>query len=105
MEMREFGSAGIRAPDVGLGCNNFGLYQNAAQAVAVVRKALDVGINFFDMAGEHGGGLEESLVAEALGSPIPKRRAKKPCVRSMIWSARARCARSTRQRPSPPQMT
>jgi len=33
-----------------LGCNNFGLYQNAAQAVAVVRKALDVGINFFDMA-------------------------------------------------------
>jgi hypothetical protein len=25
-----------------LGCNDFGLYQNAAQAVAVVRKALDV---------------------------------------------------------------
>jgi aryl-alcohol dehydrogenase-like predicted oxidoreductase len=43
------------------------MYQNAAQAVAVVRKALDVGINFLDMAGEHGGGLEESLVAEALG--------------------------------------
>jgi aryl-alcohol dehydrogenase-like predicted oxidoreductase len=35
---------------VGLGCNNFGLYQNAAQAVAVVRKALDVGIHFLDMA-------------------------------------------------------
>ncbi len=52
---------------VGLGCNNFGLYQDAAQAVAVVRKALDVGINFLDMAGEHGGGLEESLVAEQLG--------------------------------------
>ena len=33
-----------------MGCNKFGLYQNAAQAVAVVRKALDVGINFFDMA-------------------------------------------------------
>ena len=50
MEMREFGGTGIRASVVGLGCNNFGLYQNAAQAVAVVRKALDVGINFFDMA-------------------------------------------------------
>jgi aryl-alcohol dehydrogenase-like predicted oxidoreductase len=61
MEMREFGGTGIRASVVGLGCNNFGIYQNAAQAVAVVRKALDVGINFLDMAGEHGSGLEESL--------------------------------------------
>jgi aryl-alcohol dehydrogenase-like predicted oxidoreductase len=65
--MREFWGTGIRASVVGLGCNNFGIYQNAAQAVAVVRKALDVGINFRDMAGEHGSGLEESLVAEALG--------------------------------------
>src|ERR1700682_1613803 len=67
MEMRELGGTGIRASVIGLGCNNFGIYQNAAQAVAVVRKALDVGINFLDMAGEHGSGLEESLVAEALG--------------------------------------
>jgi aryl-alcohol dehydrogenase-like predicted oxidoreductase len=67
MEMREFGGTGIRASVVGLGCNNFGIYQNAAQAIAVVRKALDVGINFLDMAAEHGCGLEESLVAEALG--------------------------------------
>jgi aryl-alcohol dehydrogenase-like predicted oxidoreductase len=67
MEMRELGGTGIRASVIGLGCNNFGIYQNAAQTIEVVRKALDVGINFFDMAGEHGGGLEESLVAEALG--------------------------------------
>ena len=67
MEMREFGGTGIRVSVVGLGCNNFCIYQNVAQAVTVVRKALDVGINFLDMAGEHGGGLEESLVAEALG--------------------------------------
>jgi aryl-alcohol dehydrogenase-like predicted oxidoreductase len=65
--MREFGGTGIRASVVGLGCNNFGIYQNAAQAVAIVRKALDVGINFLDMAGEHGSGLKETLVAEALG--------------------------------------
>ena len=67
MEMREFGGAGMRASVIGLGCNNFGIYQDAGQAIAVVRKALDVGINFLDMAGEHGSGLEESLVAEALG--------------------------------------
>jgi len=36
MEMREFGGTGIRASVVGLGCSNFGIYQNAAQAVAVV---------------------------------------------------------------------
>jgi aryl-alcohol dehydrogenase-like predicted oxidoreductase len=67
MEMREFGGTGIRASVIGLGCNNFGIHQNAAQAVAVVREALDVGINFLDMAGERGSGLEESPVAEALG--------------------------------------
>ncbi|HLZ84433.1 MAG TPA: aldo/keto reductase [Caulobacteraceae bacterium] len=67
MEMREFGGTGMRASVIGLGCNNFGIYQDAGQAIAVVRKALDVGINFLDMAGEHGSGLEESLVAEALG--------------------------------------
>jgi aryl-alcohol dehydrogenase-like predicted oxidoreductase len=60
MEMREFGGTGIRASVVGLGCNNFALYQNAPQAVAVVHKALEVGINFFDMAGEHGGGLRKA---------------------------------------------
>src|SRR5580658_2214951 len=65
--MREFGGTGIRASVVGLDCNNLGIYQNAARAVAVVRKALDVGINFLDMACQHGSGLEESLVAEALG--------------------------------------
>jgi hypothetical protein len=35
MEMREFEGTGIRASVVGLGCNNFGIYQNAAQAVAI----------------------------------------------------------------------
>ena len=33
MEMREFGGTGTRALAVGLGCNNFGIYQNAAQAI------------------------------------------------------------------------
>ena len=59
--MREFGGTGIRASVIGLGCNNFGIYQDGGQAIAVVRKALDVGINFLDMAGEYGSGQEESL--------------------------------------------
>ena len=42
MEMRAFAGTGIWASVIGLGCNNFGIYQNAAQAIAVGRKALDV---------------------------------------------------------------
>ena len=41
MEIRELGDTGIRASVERLGCNNFGMYQDAAKAVAVVRKALD----------------------------------------------------------------
>jgi aryl-alcohol dehydrogenase-like predicted oxidoreductase len=79
MEMREFGGTGIRASVVGLGCNNFGIYQNAAQAVAVVRKALDVGINFLDMAGEHGGGLEESTLLPVARSARRRPRSSTAC--------------------------
>ncbi len=68
METRQIGTSNLRASVVGLGCNNFGIFQDAAQATAVVHKALDVGITFFDMAAEHGQGLEESLVASALGA-------------------------------------
>ena len=58
----------MRASVIGLGCNNFGIYQDAKQAIAVVHKALDVGINFLDMAGEHGSGLEVSLVPSPLAA-------------------------------------
>ena len=67
METRTIGTSGLHASVVGLGCNNFGIFQDRAQAIACVHKALDVGITFFDMAAEHGQGLEETLVADALG--------------------------------------
>jgi aryl-alcohol dehydrogenase-like predicted oxidoreductase len=68
MEKREIGNSGIRVSVIGLGCNNFGIFQDAAQAAACVHQALDLGINFFDMASEHGAGMEEELVAAAIGS-------------------------------------
>jgi aryl-alcohol dehydrogenase-like predicted oxidoreductase len=67
VETRTIGTSGLRASVVGLGCNNFGIFQDRAQTTACVHKALDVGITFFDMASEHGRGLEETLVADALG--------------------------------------
>ena len=43
MEMREFGGTGIRASVIGLGCNNFGIYQDAGQAIAVAKVAASHG--------------------------------------------------------------
>ena len=68
METREIGRSGMRASVIGLGCNNFGFFQDPAQTTACILKALDVGITFFDMASEHGEGKEETLVGTALGS-------------------------------------
>src|SRR4051794_32963013 len=66
MEQRELGRTGIRVSAVGLGCNNFGMFQDAAQAEACIHEALEAGITFFDMASEHGAGIEEELVGKAL---------------------------------------
>jgi aryl-alcohol dehydrogenase-like predicted oxidoreductase len=68
MEKREIGQSGIKASVVGLGCNNYGIFQDRAQADACIHAALDAGITMFDMASEHGAGLEEELVADALGA-------------------------------------
>jgi aryl-alcohol dehydrogenase-like predicted oxidoreductase len=66
MEQRELGRSGIHVSEVGLGCNNFGMFQDAEQAIACVHEALDSGITLFDMASEHGSGIEEQLVGTAL---------------------------------------
>ncbi len=68
METRELGQSGIRVSVIGLGCNNFGFFQDAAQTTACVHAALDHGVTFFDMASEHGEGKEEALVGKALGA-------------------------------------
>jgi aryl-alcohol dehydrogenase-like predicted oxidoreductase len=50
---RRIGSLGVSA--VGLGCNNFGMRIDYAETEAVVRAAVDAGINFFDTADIYGG--------------------------------------------------
>ena len=52
---------------VGLGCNSFGSRCDAAETRAVVHKALDCGINFFDTANSYGGdGTSEDYMGRAL---------------------------------------
>ncbi len=67
MEYRNLGRAGVKVSAVGLGCNQFGNSVDLAGTRAVVSRALDLGINFFDTADVYGnkGGSEE-LLGEAL---------------------------------------
>ena len=67
MELRNLGNSGLQLPVVGLGTNNFGGRIDKQQSAAVVAKALELGVNFFDTADVYGnrGGSEEAL-GEAL---------------------------------------
>lgn len=68
MEYRNLGKAGVKVSAVGIGCNQFGGKVDAAGTKAVVHRALDEGINFFDTADVYGtpDGRSEEFVGAAL---------------------------------------
>ena len=82
MDYRRLGSTGLKVSRLGLGCGNFGgigsapqffgMGENEAQAFALMDRAFDAGINFFDTANAYGGGRSESFIGNwlrAKGSP------------------------------------
>ncbi len=68
MEYRNLGNSGLKVSAVGLGCNNFGMRNNAEQTRAIVHRSIDEGVTLFDTADIYGnrGGSEEML-GKALG--------------------------------------
>ena len=67
MEQRNLGRSGLIVSAVGLGCNNFGGRSDMAATRAVVHKALDAGITFFDTSDTYGDrGASEEYVGHAL---------------------------------------
>jgi aryl-alcohol dehydrogenase-like predicted oxidoreductase len=64
MERRRIGS--LEVTIVGLGCNNFGGRLDEPASAAVIRAALDAGVNFFDTADIYGGTRSEEYVGRAL---------------------------------------
>jgi len=66
MEKRPIGT--LQTTVVGLGCNQFGTALDDTASKAVIRAALDHGINFFDTADEYGGGESERVLGRALGA-------------------------------------
>jgi aryl-alcohol dehydrogenase-like predicted oxidoreductase len=76
MEYRHFGRTGIQVSVLGLGCGGFGGVGSApelfgkgedkATAFALMDRAWEVGINYFDTADSYGGGLSETIIGEWL---------------------------------------
>src|SRR6266852_5872188 len=72
MEYRAFGRTGMQVSVLGLGCGGFGGVGSApelfgkgedkATAFALMDRALDVGINYFDTADSYGGGASERMI-------------------------------------------
>src|SRR5260370_28851067 len=72
MECRLFGRSGMRGLVLGLGCGGFGGVGSApelfgrgedkATAFALMNRAWDEGINYFDTADSYGGGASETIV-------------------------------------------
>jgi aryl-alcohol dehydrogenase-like predicted oxidoreductase len=66
MEYRHLGSAGVKVSVIGIGCNQFGGKVDKEGTKAIVHKALDEGINFFDTADVYGKGVSEEYLGAAL---------------------------------------
>lgn len=69
MELRELGGTGLRVSAVGFGASPLGnVFGDVPRdtARAAVRRALDLGINFFDTSPYYGGTISESVLGDCL---------------------------------------
>ena len=72
MQYVRLGSSGLKVSRICLGCMSFGSGADwmlpQEQSFAIVRKALDLGINFFDTANVYSAGESEQILGRALTS-------------------------------------
>ena len=66
MRRNRLGNSDLLVSEVGLGCMS--LAKAGAAATALIHRALDLGVNFFDTADLYGRGANEELLARALGT-------------------------------------
>lgn len=76
MQTRSLGSSGLQVSAIGLGCMgmsvNYGPSPDKSEMIALIRTAVDRGVNFFDTAEVYGPFANERLVGEAL-APVRDR--------------------------------
>jgi aryl-alcohol dehydrogenase-like predicted oxidoreductase len=78
MEYRRLGRTGLKVSRLGLGCGNFGGVgsdprffgkgESETEAFALMDRAFDIGINFFDTADAYGGGRSETFIGRWLAT-------------------------------------
>ncbi|HEY3658400.1 MAG TPA: aldo/keto reductase [Steroidobacteraceae bacterium] len=68
METRRIGNSDLEVSIIGLGCNNFGLTIDAVESRKVIRKAIELGVTFFDTSNTYGNpkGTSETILGGAL---------------------------------------
>ena len=66
MEYRQMGRSGLRVSAIGLGCNPFGNEVDVPGAGAIVGRALDLGVTYFDTADSYFEGRSEDFLGRAL---------------------------------------
>ena len=73
MDYKHLGNSGLKVSVVGLGCMNFHTMNTEAESAAIVSTALELGVNFFDVADVYGDrGKSEEYLGRALGARRPE---------------------------------
>jgi Predicted oxidoreductases (related to aryl-alcohol dehydrogenases) len=70
MKTRKLGNSGLEVSEIGLGCMGmsfgYGVIADKEQSIKLIRKAVELGVIFFDTAEVYGPYINEELVGEAL---------------------------------------
>lgn len=66
MEYRSLGRSGMMVSPMAIGTFNFGGPTGAADAMPIIRRSLEAGINFFDVANSYNEGRSEEILGEAI---------------------------------------
>src|SRR6478672_13928178 len=70
MQTRTLGSSGLKVSAIGLGCMgmswSYGPAADTQEMIQLIRKAVELGVTFFDTAEVYGPLINEELVGEAL---------------------------------------
>ncbi len=68
MKYRNLGNSGLRVSEIGLGTNTFGQAADELASLAIVNRAIEIGINYIDTADMYAQGRSEELVGKAVKS-------------------------------------
>jgi 1-deoxyxylulose-5-phosphate synthase len=77
MDYVNLGRSGLKVSRIALGCMSYGVQQrawrlNEQDSRPFIRRALDLGINFFDTADMYGAGESEQVLGRALADFVPR---------------------------------